>query len=42
MLGDAYFDMGEYQKSKNYYNEAASILEHNSVMPTFSNMCYPN
>ena len=38
-LGDAYFDMGEYQESQNYYNEAASILEQNSLLPSFSNLC---
>ena len=38
-LGEAYFDMGEYQASQNYYKEAASILEQNSLMPSFSNLC---
>ena len=38
-LGDAYFEMGEYQKSQNYYKEAVSILEQNSLMPSFSNLC---
>jgi len=38
-LGDAYFDMGEYQKSQNYYNEAASFLEQNSLLPSFANLC---
>jgi class 3 adenylate cyclase/tetratricopeptide (TPR) repeat protein len=38
-LGDSYFDMGEYQESQNYYNEAASILEQNSLMPSFTNLC---
>jgi len=37
--GDAYFDMGEYQESQNYYNKATSILEQNSFMPSFSNQC---
>jgi len=38
-LGDAYFDMGEYQESQNYYNEAVSILEQGRLMPSFSNLC---
>ena len=38
-LGDAYFDMGEYQKSQNYYKEAVSVLEQNTLMPSFSNLC---
>ena len=38
-LGDAYFDMGEYQESQNYYNETISILEKSSLMPSFSNLC---
>jgi tetratricopeptide (TPR) repeat protein len=38
-LGDSYFDMGEYQESKNYYNEAASFLEQGSLMPSFTNLC---
>ncbi|MBW2608128.1 MAG: hypothetical protein JRD05_10895, partial [Deltaproteobacteria bacterium] len=37
-LGDAYFDMGKYQESQNYYNEAASFLEQGSLMPSFSNL----
>jgi tetratricopeptide (TPR) repeat protein len=39
VLGEAYFDMGEYQESQNCYNEAVSILEQNSFMPSFSNLC---
>jgi tetratricopeptide (TPR) repeat protein len=38
-LGDAYFDMGEYQESQNYYNEAVSILEQSGFSPSFSNLC---
>jgi len=38
-LGDSYFDMGEYQESQNYYNEAASFLEQCSLMPSFANLC---
>ena len=38
-LGDAYFDMGEFQKSQNHYNEAASILDQNNNVPSFSNIC---
>jgi len=38
-LGDAYFDMGEYQEAQNYYSEAASILEQNSLMPSFLSLC---
>ena len=36
-LGDAYFDLGEYQESQNYYNEAVSILNHPNLVPSFSN-----
>jgi tetratricopeptide (TPR) repeat protein len=36
-LGDAYFDLGEYQESQNYYNEAVSILNHANLFPSFSN-----
>ena len=38
-LGDAYFDMGEYQESQNYYNEAASILDQANLFPSLSNLC---
>lgn len=38
-LGDAYFDMGEYQESQNYYNEAVSILDQANLFPSFSNLC---
>ena len=38
-LGDAYFDMGEYEKSQNYYNEAVSILEQGKILPSFLNLC---
>jgi len=38
-LGDTYFDMGEYQESQNYYEEAVSILERGRFMPSYSNMC---
>ena len=38
-LGDSYFDMGEYQESQNYYNEAVSILEQGKLLPSFSNLC---
>ena len=38
-LGDSYFDMGEYQESQNYYNEAASILDQANLFPSFSNLC---
>ncbi|MBK5101719.1 MAG: hypothetical protein JJE15_12120 [Desulfobacteraceae bacterium] len=38
-LGDAYFDLGEYQEPQNYYNEAVSILEQGRLMPSFSNLC---
>jgi tetratricopeptide (TPR) repeat protein len=38
-VGEAYFDMEEYQESQNYYNEAASILEQSSLLPSFSNLC---
>jgi tetratricopeptide (TPR) repeat protein len=37
-LGDAYFDMGEYQESQNYYSEALSIFEQNNILPSFSNL----
>ena len=39
ILGDTCFDIGEYQESQNYYNEAASSLEQNSLMPSYSNLC---
>jgi len=39
VLGDTYFDMEKYQESRNYYNKADSILEQNSLMPSFSNLC---
>jgi len=38
-LGDVYFDMGEYQESQNYYNEAVSILDQANLFPSFSNLC---
>ena len=38
-LGDAYFDMGEYEKSQNYYNEAVSISEQGKILPSFLNLC---
>ncbi|MBL7177909.1 MAG: AAA family ATPase [Desulfobacteraceae bacterium] len=38
-LGDAYFDIGEYQESQNYYKEAVSILEQGGFLPSFSNLC---
>jgi class 3 adenylate cyclase/tetratricopeptide (TPR) repeat protein len=39
ILGYAYFDMGEYQESRNYYNEAVSILDQANLLPSFSNLC---
>ncbi len=38
-LGDAYFNMGKYQESQNYYNEAASILDQANLFPSLSNLC---
>ncbi len=38
-LSDSYFDMGEYQESQNYYNEAASTLDQANLLPSFSNLC---
>ncbi|MCJ7580342.1 MAG: tetratricopeptide repeat protein, partial [Candidatus Aminicenantes bacterium] len=38
-LGDAYFDMGEYQESQNYCNEAITISEQARFLPSFLNIC---
>jgi class 3 adenylate cyclase/tetratricopeptide (TPR) repeat protein len=37
-LGFIYSDMGEYQKSENYYKRAIEILESNSILPSWVNM----
>ena len=37
-LGEAYFCMGEYQKSKDHYNKAISILEHGKFSPSYINL----
>jgi tetratricopeptide (TPR) repeat protein len=33
-LGDIYFEISEYQKSKNYYRKAVWILEHHRLFPS--------
>jgi class 3 adenylate cyclase/tetratricopeptide (TPR) repeat protein len=38
-LGDAYFDMGKYQKSQDAYKKAVSISEHLGILPSFINLC---
>jgi class 3 adenylate cyclase/tetratricopeptide (TPR) repeat protein/ABC-type lipoprotein export system ATPase subunit len=36
-LGDAYFDMGKYQESQNYYDEVGLIFDQANLCPSFSN-----
>jgi class 3 adenylate cyclase/tetratricopeptide (TPR) repeat protein len=38
-LGDAYFDMGKYQKSQDAYKKAVSLSEHLGVLPSYINFC---
>jgi class 3 adenylate cyclase/tetratricopeptide (TPR) repeat protein len=38
-LGDAYFDMGKYQKSQDAYKKAVSLSEHHGVLPSYTNFC---
>jgi class 3 adenylate cyclase/tetratricopeptide (TPR) repeat protein len=38
-LGDAYFDMGKYQKSQNAYKKAVSLSEYLGVLPSYINFC---
>jgi class 3 adenylate cyclase/tetratricopeptide (TPR) repeat protein len=38
-LGDAYFDMGKYQKSQDAYKKAVSLSEHLGILPSFINLC---
>jgi len=38
ILGDTFFDRGEYRKAQNHYNKAISIAEHRGFMPTYINL----
>jgi len=37
-LGDNYFELGEFQTSKNHYNKAARLVEPKSFIPYFMNL----
>jgi class 3 adenylate cyclase/tetratricopeptide (TPR) repeat protein len=37
-LGDTYFEMGDFQKSKEYYEKESWVLEHNRLNPSFAGL----
>ena len=37
-LGEIYFDSGDYEKSKGYYNQSISLIKPNMVLPSWSNL----
>jgi len=39
LLGDTYFDMGQYKKSQDYYNEAFSVCLHTRIWPSIGSLC---
>jgi len=38
-LGQVYFDMGEYQKSRNHYEQTILLLEHGRIWPSTIKLC---
>ena len=37
-LGEAYFEIGDYQKAEENYKEAIDIFEHNRIIPSWKNV----
>ena len=37
-LGEIYFDLGDYEKSKGYFGQSISLIKPNMVLPSWSNL----